>query len=101
MTAPDAAQAVSALQAVLAALDLPNAATAGGQEIRDRILVERAGHARAMLQVILVDRYPDVAWAVEYLRDRLAEHPADGYQAWAQGVAERGAAAAAAAGGAL
>ena len=76
-----------ALMAVLEALDIPNAATVGDQEMRDHILVERVGHAVVMLRGILrEDAADDIGWAVAYLRDRLAEHPSPdtrrGASAW-------------------
>ena len=85
-----------ALMAVLEALDIPHAATVVEQEIRDRILVERAGHALVMLNGILGSDTFDPAWSVAYLRARLAEHPAEGYRTWAERVAELDAAKAAA-----
>jgi len=69
-------QARDALEAVREALDIPNAATVGDQEIRDRILQERVGHAVAMLRGILgEDATVDIGWSTAYLRARLAEHP--------------------------
>lgn len=91
MTHPDPIPqpARDVLAAVLEALAIPNAATVGEQETRDKILVERAGHTVAMLRSILGEPpQPDVAWSVAYLRDRLAEHPAMGYKTWAERVAE-------------
>jgi hypothetical protein len=85
------APARDALAAVFEALDIPHGATVGDQEIRDRILLERAGHARVMLASVLdPDRagHPDVEWSVGYLRARLAEHPATGYKTWQERVAE-------------
>lgn len=84
----DLSAATDALAAVLEALDIPNAATTGGQEIRDRILVERAGHARLMLATVLGQDTHDPAWAVAYLRERLAGHPATGYKTWDERMAE-------------
>ena len=83
-----------ALAAVLEALDIPHAATVGERRTRDAILVERAGHARAMLVGILGG--DDVPWSAAYLRARLAEHPAEGYKTWAERIAELDAAKAAA-----
>ena len=85
-----------ALAAVLEALDIPHAGTVGEQEIRDRILVERAGHALVMLSGILGGDTFDPAWSVAYLRERLAEHPAEGYGTWDERMAELAAAKAAA-----
>ena len=82
-----------ALDAVRDALDIPHAATVGEQETRDRILVERAGHAVVMLQSILGGDTFDPAWSIAYLREQLAKHPAAGYKTWAERVAELDAAA--------
>jgi hypothetical protein len=77
---------LDALMAVRDALGIPNAGTMGGQEIRDAILVERAGHAVVMLGSIFEriedGRDPDIEWSVAYLRERLAEHSATGYKTW-------------------
>ncbi len=82
---------LDALAAVREALDIPNGATAGDQRTRDAILLERAGHAAVMLAGILgADATPDIPWSVAYLRERLAEHPAEGYRTWAERVAEMG-----------
>jgi hypothetical protein len=60
-----------------------------GQEVRDQILVERAGHAVVMLNGILGgDAFIDVPWSARYLRARLAEHPAEGYKTWDERMAE-------------
>jgi hypothetical protein len=93
VSAPEPAreQLLAALQAVREAIDIPHPATAGDDEIRARILNERLGHAVVMLQNILGEddgRTVDVPWSVEYLRARLAEHPAEGYKTWAERVAE-------------
>lgn len=77
--------ACDALAAVAEALDIPHGATAGDQETRGRILLERAGHAVVMLRSILGDHATlDVPWPVEYLRARLGEHPAEGYRTWGE-----------------
>lgn len=85
---PGSATLRDALAAVLEALDIPHAATMGGQKIRDRILVERVGHAVIMLASVLGADTFDPAWSVAYRRARLAEHPATGYKTWAERVAE-------------
>jgi hypothetical protein len=79
-----------ALEAVLEAIDIPHGATVGDEEARTAILLERAGHAAVMLRAILDGSHPapDVPWSVEYLRDRLAEHPATGYKTWDERKAE-------------
>jgi hypothetical protein len=90
-TEPTRENLLAALQAVREAIGIPNGATTGDQETRDKILVERAGHAAVMLDSILDDKHPSpdrAAWSVEYLRARLAEHPAEGYKTWQQRVAE-------------
>jgi hypothetical protein len=80
---------LDALRAVHEAIGIPHSATVRDQEVRDAILVERVGHAVAMLDGILgVDAFIDVPWSVAYLRARLAEHPAAGYKTWEARVAE-------------
>src|SRR5438093_9010023 len=66
---------LGALAAVLEALDIPHAATVGDDETRTRILLERVGHTVVMLNSILLAEHPapDAAWAIAYLRARLAE----------------------------
>lgn len=80
-----------ALAAVREALDVPHAATAGDEEIRNKILLERAMHTVIFLRGILdPDRgpYRRAEDDIVYLRARLAEHPAIGYRTWAERVAE-------------
>lgn len=80
---------LDALRAVLEALDIPHPATVGDAEVHDRILLERVMHAVVMLRGVLEpDRCPDVPWSTAYLRERLAEHPAQGYKTWQQQAAE-------------
>lgn len=64
---PDARELVDALAAVREAIDIPNAATVGDQEVRDVILVERADHAVVMLGSIL-GADADIPWSTAYLR---------------------------------
>ncbi|MFJ9536616.1 hypothetical protein ACIRPX_05095 [Streptomyces sp. NPDC101225] len=74
------------LAAVLEALDIPAPATIGDQEAHDRILNDRVCHAKIALRSVLEDQAPlGVAWTTQYLRERLAEHPATGYRAWGEG----------------
>ena len=107
MTGPDATptrdESLDALRVVLEAIDIPNAATMGGQETRDRILVERVGHVAVMLRGLLAgDSWHDWAWSTAYLRERLAEHPHAGqYKTWEERVAELEAARMASSGGSL
>jgi hypothetical protein len=94
MTAPEPTreELLDALRAVREAINVPNGATVGDQETRDRILKERVGHAEVFLDDIFEclgrGADADVPWSVGYLRDRLAEHPAEGYKTWQQRMAE-------------
>ncbi|MGH3193113.1 MAG: hypothetical protein ACRDOL_38860 [Streptosporangiaceae bacterium] len=77
------------LRAVREAIGIPHGATVGDQEVRDAILVERAGHAAVMLAGILgADATVDIPWSVAYLREQLAKHPAVGYKTWDERAAE-------------
>lgn len=67
------------LTAVLEALDIPHPATVGGTEAHDRLLNDRAMHARIALRSVLDDGPLGIAWTVGYLRERLAKHPVAGY----------------------
>ncbi|MEU0253311.1 hypothetical protein ABZ299_12545 [Streptomyces sp. NPDC006184] len=67
------------LTAIADALDIPNPATYGGQEAHDRILNERAMHAKIALRSALADHSLGLGWNTQYLRERLAEHPPTGY----------------------
>ena len=95
MSAPEPAreELLDALRAVRDALNIPHPATVGDGETHDQILKERVLHAVVMLQNIVPDDGRPCAadvipWSVEYLRARLAEHPATGYTTWAERVAE-------------
>jgi hypothetical protein len=70
---------LDALRAVHEALAIPHAATVGGAEIRQRILGERALETVVVLDVLLGQRPYDPQSTVNYLRERLAEHPPVGY----------------------
>ncbi|GAA2118354.1 hypothetical protein [Streptomyces synnematoformans] len=67
------------LTAVHDAIDIPHAATVGGDEQYRKVLAERAMHVRIALQDALDDGPLGLAWTTEYLRDRLAENPPTGY----------------------
>lgn len=67
------------LAAVLEALDIPHPATVGDSEAHDRILIDRASHAKIALRGTLDGQPLGVEWTTAYLRDRLAEHPPTGY----------------------
>lgn len=71
------------LKAVLEALDIPHPATVGDHEVHDRVLNDRVMHAVIALRAALDDKpLMDIEWTTEYLRERLAEHPATGYRVW-------------------
>jgi hypothetical protein len=83
--------ATHALRAVLEALDIPHPATVGDGEGHDRILGERVMHTVVFLRGLLTDLTRDrdrPEWALEYFREKLAEHPATGYRTWDEAVAE-------------
>jgi hypothetical protein len=87
--APTREELLDALRAVLEATDIPHAATTGEQEKRDAILVERIGHVTVMLRSLLAeDSWADWKWSTAYLRERLAEHPAESYKTWDERVIE-------------
>lgn len=94
MSAPEPTrdELLEALRALRETVGIPNGATVGDQETRNRIVLERLGHAEVFLDSIFerLDRGADVdvPWSVGYLRDRLAEHPAEGYKTWQERVAE-------------
>jgi len=71
-----------ALAAILEALDIPYAASVGDEQIRAKILDARLMHTLIMLRGWLEDDRP--GWqrqhSLDYLRERLAEHPAAGYR---------------------
>lgn len=67
------------LAAVLEAVDLPQAKTAGDAEVRDQILRDRMIDVRVALERA-VRQGEDPAWEAAYLRARLAQKPATGYQ---------------------
>ena len=69
------------LAAVLEALDIPLPATEGDVELYDQILIERVGHAATSLRAAVHNPAADYGWEADYLRARLAEIPATGYQA--------------------
>ena len=82
-------EALEALAVVLQDLDISHAATVGDDAKRAKILEHRLGHAVVMLKGVLgEDATVDVPWSVEYLRARLAEHPAEGYRTWQEAMAE-------------
>jgi hypothetical protein len=61
----------------------------GDQEKRDAILIDRAGHMVVMLRGLgAEDSWHDWSWSTAYLRERLAEYPAEGYKTWDERVIE-------------
>lgn len=68
------------LAAVLEALDIPSPATIGDTETHDRVLNDRAMHAKIALRSALEEGPLDIEWTTSYLREQLLKHPADGYQ---------------------
>ncbi|MFD7064411.1 hypothetical protein [Streptomyces sp. NPDC059906] len=72
------------LAAVLDALDIPAPATVGGSAAHDRVLNDRAMHARNALRDVLDGAPLGVGWTTRYLRDRLGDHPPTGYVTTAQ-----------------
>lgn len=83
---PLAAQAAEArhlrdaLAAVQEALDLPFAATIGGEEIRAKLVHERALATMVTVRAILAaDRWLDIPREIAFLRGRLERHPVRGY----------------------
>jgi hypothetical protein len=84
-----AAQRLDALAAVREAIDIPHAATLGDEARRAHVLAARVMRAVICLEA-LTGKHADreVAGEVAYLRERLAEHPAEGYKTWDQAVAE-------------
>jgi hypothetical protein len=70
---------VNLLSAVLEAIDLPYPATMGGQAAHDRILNERVMHAKLTLRSVLDNSSLGMDWDANYLREKLAQHPVQGY----------------------
>ncbi|WP_137991209.1 hypothetical protein [Streptomyces vilmorinianum] len=71
---------VVVLRAVQEAIDIPFPATFGDAEVRDRILANRITHVSVALENVLRERPTlEVAWHTDYLRRKLADHPATGY----------------------
>ena len=91
-TLPEAAELLDALGAVREALGIPYAATVGDDETRAKILDERLCHTMTMINSLFEriedGREADIPWSVAYLRERLTEHPAEGYKTWDERVAE-------------
>ncbi len=87
----NATTARDALEAVWEALSIPYAATVGEEVKRHEILNHRVMHAVVCLEALLgknghITPYPEMS--IAYLREKLAEHPAEGYRTWDEAVAE-------------
>ena len=98
--APKAEDLVDALRAVREAIDIPHAATVGDEKTRDKILIDRVMHAVTFLDLLdEPDRLAQwLTWSTDYLRERLAGCPAEGYKTWDEVRAELAAAKSAEAG---
>jgi len=86
-----AAERIDALAAVREAIGIPYAATVGEDEtVRTPILLERVMALSVFLDQVLREDGPDwlVPHSVAYLRERLGEHPAEGYKTWDAAVAD-------------
>lgn len=70
----------AALELVREALDPPHAKTVGDDDQRRQIIHERLIHVLLMIGNVLErDNAAARHWALDYCRERLAEHPAVGY----------------------
>ena len=79
------------LDVVREAVGIPYSATVGDEKIRTPILMARVLHLAVFLDSVL-DRDTPLDGAVEHLRARLAEQPAEGYKTSHEAMAERAAA---------
>lgn len=89
--AADAAELRKLLAAVVEALDLPYAATVGGDEVRSKVVADRLMSVMVVMKAVVagLPRYTTIAAQVEHLRERVAEHPARGYVTWDTAIARR------------
>ncbi|MDX2937658.1 hypothetical protein [Streptomyces ipomoeae] len=78
---PTARELRQLLAVVLEALDIPSPATVDDSEQYHQVLNDRASHARIALVGVLLGG-DDPGWSADYLRTRLADHPATGYRTW-------------------
>jgi hypothetical protein len=69
-----------ALKAIRDALTLPYAATAGGDEVRAKLLEQRLMYVTAFLRDVLDDPCPPfgLTWEIRFLTERISRHPAAG-----------------------
>ncbi|MGW0933639.1 hypothetical protein [Streptomyces sp. NPDC002666] len=68
------------LEAVLEAIDIPHPATVGDTDGYQVALDRRASLAIIIARAALADAPADIGWNADYLRQKLAEHPATGYR---------------------
>jgi hypothetical protein len=80
--------ALALAAAALEAIGIPSPATVGDDEIRVPILLERVQYLHLALRNLL-GANPRLGWELDYLRQRLAEHPAEGYRTWDEVTAGR------------
>lgn len=79
---------------ILAAIDLPFAATTGDEKIRDKILYNRLFPVVVALEAITgAGPNTPLEWQLDWLRGEIAKYPATGYKTWKEACAEREAAA--------
>ncbi|MFE2020150.1 hypothetical protein ACFW9O_19155 [Streptomyces sp. NPDC059499] len=74
---PDDVRAL--LDVVLEAIDIPHPATVGDEETYRAVLERRVSFAVIVARAALAEDPDGIGWNVDYLRTKLAEHPATGY----------------------
>lgn len=73
------------IEAVHDALAIPHAATVAHERTRAAIMKHRVMHAVITLESLLArDNATELPGQLEYLREQLAKHPAEGYVTWEQ-----------------
>lgn len=79
------------LAVVLEGLDVPYAATVGGEEVRSKVVTDRAMKIAVTLRAVVagLPRYTTISAQTAYLREALEEHPARGYVTWETAMARR------------
>jgi hypothetical protein len=89
--AADAAHLRELLAVVLEALDIPYAATMGGEEVRSKLIADRSMMTVITLRAVVegLPRYTTIAEQAAYLREHLGAHPVRGYVTWDTAVARR------------
>lgn len=89
--AADAAQLRELLAAVVEALDIPSAATLGGDEVRSAMLADRAMTTVVTLRAVVagLPRWATIANETAHLREHLGARPVRGYVTWETAQARR------------